>query len=46
MAETQSDNIEAEPTRRDFIVLMASGMAAVGGAGALWPFVDLSLIHI
>ena len=40
MAETQSDNIEAEPTRRDFIVLMASGMAAVGGAGALWPFVD------
>jgi len=39
MSETQSENNQ-EPTRRDFIVLMASGMAAVGGAGALWPFID------
>lgn len=27
-------------TRRDFIVLSAAGMAAVGGAAVLWPFVD------
>lgn len=44
MSETQSENTGGEnpqePTRRDFIVLMASGMAAVGGVGALWPFVD------
>ncbi len=27
-------------TRRDFIVLSAGALAAVGGASALWPFVD------
>lgn len=27
-------------TRRDFIVLTASGMAAVGAAAAVWPLID------
>jgi ubiquinol-cytochrome c reductase iron-sulfur subunit len=27
-------------TRRDFLVLSAGALAAVGGAGALWPFID------
>lgn len=27
-------------TRRDFLVLSASALAAVGGAAAIWPFVD------
>lgn len=31
---------ENEPTRRDFIVLTASGMAAVGTISAAWPFID------
>lgn len=29
-----------EPTRRDFMVLTASAMGAVGAAAALWPFID------
>lgn len=31
---------EAGETRRDFIVLAASATAAIGGASAVWPFVD------
>ena len=30
----------SETTRRDFMVLAASSMAAVGGACAMWPMVD------
>lgn len=30
----------SEPTRRDFMVLTASAMGAVGAAAALWPFID------
>lgn len=30
----------AETTRRDFMVLAAGGVAAVGAASALWPFVN------
>lgn len=29
-----------EPTRRDFIILAANAFVAVGGAVALWPFID------
>ena len=29
-----------EPNRRDFIVIAAQAFAAVGGAVALWPFID------
>ena len=29
-----------EPTRRDFIILAANAFVAVGGAAALWPFID------
>jgi ubiquinol-cytochrome c reductase iron-sulfur subunit len=29
-----------ETTRRDFMALSAAGLAAVGGAAALWPFVN------
>lgn len=29
-----------EPSRRDFIYIAAIGMTAVGGAFALWPFID------
>lgn len=35
-----SDIAHEVPTRRDFLTLLAGGMAAVGGAGALWPLVD------
>lgn len=34
------EKITEEPTRRDFIVLTASAIAAVGGASAVWPLVD------
>ncbi len=34
-----ADSKEGE-TRRDFIVLTASAMAGVGGAAAMWPFID------
>lgn len=36
---TTEDNGEGE-TRRDFMVLSAGALAAVGGAAALWPFID------
>ncbi|GAB4240726.1 MAG: ubiquinol-cytochrome c reductase iron-sulfur subunit [Methyloligellaceae bacterium] len=29
-----------EPTRRDFMTVAAGAFAAVGGAAALWPFID------
>ncbi|WP_420433768.1 ubiquinol-cytochrome c reductase iron-sulfur subunit [Hyphobacterium sp.] len=29
-----------EPTRRDFIYIVAGGAAAIGGALTLWPFID------
>jgi ubiquinol-cytochrome c reductase iron-sulfur subunit len=29
-----------EPTRRDFVVILASTFAGVGAAAALWPFID------
>lgn len=29
-----------EPDRRDFLYIAAGGFAAVGAAGAIWPFVD------
>jgi ubiquinol-cytochrome c reductase iron-sulfur subunit len=29
-----------EPTRRDFIVILAGAFAGVGAAAALWPFID------
>ncbi len=29
-----------EPTRRDFVIISAAAFAAVGGAAALWPFID------
>lgn len=36
-----SDTVNTtEPTRRDFMVLSASAMGAVGAAAALWPFID------
>src|SRR5262245_28973677 len=30
----------ANVTRRDFLYVASAGMAAVGGALALWPFID------
>jgi ubiquinol-cytochrome c reductase iron-sulfur subunit len=38
-SNTQQNNHEGE-TRRDFMVLSASALAAVGGAAAVWPFID------
>lgn len=32
--------VETGETRRDFIVLAASATAAIGGATAVWPFID------
>lgn len=31
---------KTEPTRRDFMTVAAVSFAAVGGAAALWPFID------
>lgn len=36
----QAETHEDGTTRRDFMVLAASSMAAVGGACAMWPLVD------
>lgn len=36
--ETKVQQVDEE--KRDFIVLAASATAAVGGASALWPFID------
>ncbi len=33
-------NKKTEPTRRDFMTVAAGSFAAVGGAAALWPFID------
>jgi ubiquinol-cytochrome c reductase iron-sulfur subunit len=34
------DPLEVETTRRDFIYIAAGAVAAVGAAGAIWPFID------
>ncbi|MFW0777725.1 MAG: ubiquinol-cytochrome c reductase iron-sulfur subunit [Rickettsiales bacterium] len=39
-ASSSHSDQSGEVTRRDFMALSAAGMAAVGGASALWPFVD------
>ena len=31
---------DQEPTRRDVILIAASGFAAIGAAAALWPLLD------
>ncbi|MDX1975055.1 MAG: ubiquinol-cytochrome c reductase iron-sulfur subunit [Rickettsiales bacterium] len=36
----QSSPVSEGSTRRDFMMLTAGGIAAVGGASALWPFVN------
>ncbi len=38
--ETNQTDKPENATRRDFIVLSSAGMAAVGTAGVIWPFVD------
>ncbi|MCW5725024.1 MAG: ubiquinol-cytochrome c reductase iron-sulfur subunit [Maricaulaceae bacterium] len=38
-AAAQADHA-AEPTRRDFIHIATGGMAVIGGALVLWPFID------
>ena len=44
MAQPNSTNGHTPPvegeTRRDFLVLAAQGMGAVGVAAAIWPFID------
>ena len=35
-----SVNETAEPTRRDFLFIATGAAAAVGGAAAVWPFID------
>lgn len=41
MSKKANNSKEApESTRRDFMVMTASSMAAVGGACAMWPMVD------
>ena len=39
-AETATSSQENEPTRRDFIHLLAGSVAAVGAAGVAWPIVQ------
>ncbi len=38
--QNDSDNKPADETRRDFMVLTAGAMAAIGGGAAIWPFID------
>ena len=40
MSENEIKTTSGETTRRDFMVLAATSMAAVGGACAMWPLVD------
>jgi ubiquinol-cytochrome c reductase iron-sulfur subunit len=40
VTDNNSNPDEGGETRRDFIHIAAAGMAAVGGAVALWPFID------
>lgn len=40
MTDSNSIPDEGGETRRDFIHIAAVGMAAVGGAAVLWPFID------
>lgn len=40
MTDSNSTPDEGGETRRDFIHIAAVGMAAVGGAAVLWPFID------
>ncbi len=40
MTDNNSNPDEGGETRRDFIHIAAVGMAAVGGAAVLWPFID------
>ena len=40
MTKTAKKSDKKEITRRDFIVLTASAMAAVGGASCVWPLID------
>ncbi|MGB8842431.1 MAG: ubiquinol-cytochrome c reductase iron-sulfur subunit [Aliidongia sp.] len=37
---TETQDLSAEPPRRDFLVLVAGAMAATGAAAATWPFID------
>jgi ubiquinol-cytochrome c reductase iron-sulfur subunit len=37
---SEADRKKDEVTRRDFVVLTANSMAAVGACCALWPMVD------
>jgi ubiquinol-cytochrome c reductase iron-sulfur subunit len=40
VTDNNSNPDEGGETRRDFIHIAAVGMAAVGGAAVLWPFID------
>ncbi len=39
-SEKTTSSATAEPTRRDFMMLSAGAMAAVGAGAAVWPFVN------
>ncbi len=38
--KTMDKNISHTPTRRDFLILTASAVGAVGTAAVVWPFID------
>jgi ubiquinol-cytochrome c reductase iron-sulfur subunit len=40
VTDNNSNPDEGGETRRDFIHIAAAGMAAIGGAVVLWPFID------
>jgi ubiquinol-cytochrome c reductase iron-sulfur subunit len=40
MADTAHADLAGDETRRDFLLLTAGALAAVGAAAAIWPFID------
>ncbi|MBL0941697.1 MAG: twin-arginine translocation signal domain-containing protein, partial [Alphaproteobacteria bacterium] len=38
--EDPQEDVQKNPTRRDFLVLTSSALGVLGAGALLWPFVD------